>query len=129
MCGRGLLFIASFVLVWTMPGLRADPLEAVEAPRHVGEVATVCGFVASARYVSEAMGAPTFIDFGGAYPKAAFTALILGGDRPKFRAPETTLEGKQVCVTGEIRVYRGTPQMILTHPDQLNVKPSAHAAP
>ncbi len=124
MCVRGPCLIVTFALVlgWMTTSLRADPLEPVETARHIGEIATVCGLVASTKYVPEATGAPTFLDFGSAYPRAVFTALILGGDRPKFGAPEKTLGGKRVCVTGQITVYGGTPQVVLTQPDQLGVQ-------
>ena len=112
---------------WAVVSARADPLAPVDAASHVGEVATVCGLVASTKYAPQSIGAPTFLDFGSAYPNAAFTAVILGSDRAKFGAPEKTLQGKEVCVRGEIRVYEGAPQVILTQPDQLaqNAKPYA----
>jgi hypothetical protein len=105
---------------WTMVSARGDPLAPVDAADHVGEVATVCGLIASTKYAPQSMGAPTFLDFGSAYPNAAFTAVILGSDRAKFGTPEKTLQGKEICVRGEIRVYKGTPQIILTQPDQLD---------
>jgi hypothetical protein len=131
MCVRGLLLIAPFVVVSgsMTTSLRADPLAPTDAATHVGEVATVCGLIASTKYAPEAMGAPTFLDFGSPYPKAVFTALILGGDRAKFRAPEKTLGGKEVCVTGQIRLYAGTPQVILTQPEQLREQATAQAGP
>jgi DNA/RNA endonuclease YhcR with UshA esterase domain len=33
--------------------------------------------------------------------------------------PETSLRGKRVCVTGQIRDYRGKPEIILNDPSQL----------
>lgn len=110
------------VVGWTTATVRADPLTLEDAASHLGEVATVCGVVASTKYVPQSAGAPTFLDFGSAYPNAVFTALILGGDRAKFGAPEKALRGKEVCVTGQIRLYGGIPQVILTRPDQLNDK-------
>jgi len=111
--------------VWASVSARADPLAPADAAGHVGEVTTICGLVASAKYAPQSIGAPTFLDFGSAYPRAAFTAVILGGDRAKFGAPEKTLQGKEVCVSGEVRIYKGTPQIILTHPDQLYASPRA----
>jgi len=114
----------AFLLFAALPGwavsVRADPLRPVDAARHVGEVVTICGFVASTKYTPQSFGAPTFLDFGGTYPNAVFTALILGDDRAKFGAPEKSLQGREVCVTGEIRDYQGTPQVILTRPEQLD---------
>lgn len=124
---REVLLFFSFAALpgWATVSVRADPLSPVDAASHVGEVATVCGLVASTKYAPQSIGAPTFLDFGGTYPNAAFTALILGSDRAKFGDPEKTLQGKEVCVRGEIRVYQGTPQVILTRPDQLDAGPRA----
>jgi hypothetical protein len=122
---RALFVISPLIAVSAWTTARADPLAPVDAAGHVGQVATVCGLVASTKYAPQSFGAPTFLDFGSAYPNAVFTALILGGDRAKFGAPERTLGGKQVCVTGQVRLYSGTPQVILTQPDQLNEKGSA----
>jgi hypothetical protein len=87
-----------------------------DAATHVGETATVCGVVAS---VKSAPGS-TFLDLGKPYPNEVFTAVILDYDRVKFGTPETTLRGKRVCVTGQIRDYRGEPEIILTDPSQLS---------
>jgi hypothetical protein len=97
----------------------AATVSAEDAPRHVGETATVCGVVASAKFASSTRSQPTFLDFDKPYPNAVFTAVIFGDDRPKFGTPETSLGGKRVCVTGQIRDYRGRREIIVTDPSQL----------
>ena len=110
-------------LAFVMPALaQADPLAPEDAAKHVGEKATVCGVVASAKYAPRSGGRPTFLDFVKPYPDTIFTALILGTDRPKFGTPETAVQGKEVCVTGEIKLYDGKPEIILTDPNQLVAK-------
>jgi hypothetical protein len=93
-----------------------------EAGSHLGEVATVCGVVASATYAANAPMAPTFLDLGKPYPNQIFTAVILGNDRSKFGMPETSMREKNVCVTGEIFLYQGNPEIILHDPTQLREK-------
>jgi DNA/RNA endonuclease YhcR with UshA esterase domain len=95
------------------------PISPEDATSHVGETATVCGVVASAKFAANSRSQPTFIDLGKAYPNAAFTAVIFGDDRAKFGTPETALRGKRVCVTGQIRDCRGKPEIILSDPSQL----------
>jgi len=90
-----------------------------DAASHVGESATVCGIVASAKFATGSRAQPTFLDLGKPYPNSAFTAVIFGDDRAKFGTPETTLRGKRICVTGQIRDYRGKPEIILNDPSQL----------
>ena len=101
-----------------LPAMSAE-VPAADAARHVGEVATVCGVVASAKFDSELPSQPTFLDFEKAYPDQVFTVVIFGGDRGKFGTPETTLRGKRVCVTGKIQQKSGMPEIILNDPKQL----------
>ena len=107
-----------------MLGLAAASAGAAElgpgdAARHVGETATVCGVVASAKYLSRSATKPTLLDLGEPYPDEIFTVVIFGRDRAKFGTPETTLKGRRVCVTGKIEEYRGMPEIVLADPGQL----------
>jgi hypothetical protein len=90
-----------------------------EAPKHLGELATVCGMVASANYAAGSRGRPTFLNLDKAYPNQTFTAVIWDEDRGSFGTPESTLLGKRVCATGVIQLYRGKPEIILREPRQL----------
>ena len=90
-----------------------------EAARHVGQTGTVYGLAASTRYASRSRGRPTFLNFGRPYPHQDFTVVIWGDDRAKFGESEITDRGKRVCATGEIRLYRRKPEMIVHNPSQL----------
>jgi hypothetical protein len=116
----GLFTLAAFIL--SVVVAHAAPLNPEEAGSHIGENATVCGVVASATYAAQAPMAPTFLDLGKPYPNQIFTAVIFGNDRPKFGAPETSMPQKNVCVTGEIFLYQGNPEIILHDPTQLREK-------
>lgn len=100
------------------PASAAD-LQAADAAKHIGETATVCGAVASAKYDADLKAQPTFLDFEKPYPDQVFTVVIFGSDRAKFGTPESSLRGKQICVTGKIQDRSGLPQMILNDPKQL----------
>ncbi len=94
-------------------------ITAREAKDHVGENQTVCGKVVSTRYASGSKGQPTFLNLDEPYPKEIFTILIWGEDRSKFGTPETDYRDKNVCVTGKITSYRGTPEIVATEPSQI----------
>jgi len=104
--------------LWAFSVSAAD-LRAEDAARHVGETATVCGVVASAKFDSELQSQPTFLDFAKPYPDQVFTAVIFGADRTKFGTPETSLRGKRVCVTGKIQQQHEMPEIVLSDPKQL----------
>jgi hypothetical protein len=97
----------------------AQSITAEAAASHIGQTATVCGLVASARYASRSRGKPTFLNLGAPYPAQVFTAVIWGEDRDKFGQPASSYTGKRICVTGRIALYRGTPEIILRDPAML----------
>ena len=95
---------------------------AAEAARHVGERRTVCGEVASTRYLPSVDGEPTFLNLGRPYPNQVFTVLVWGDDRPRFdRPPEERFRDRRICVTATIRKHRGTPQVIVRRPEQIEI--------
>jgi len=112
------LFIASVVLLWAFSA-NAAPLTAAEASGHVGENATICGVVASAKYAATSRSQPTFLDIDKPYPNEPFTVVIFGGDRPKFGQPELALQGKRICVTGKIQLYKGKPEVVVHDPGEI----------
>jgi hypothetical protein len=98
-------------------------IPAAEAAHHVGEVATVCGHVASAAHITTVKGSPTFLNVGRPYPDQDFTVVIWESARARFeRPPERTFDRKAVCVTGRIEEYRGRPQIVVDDPEQIWVE-------
>jgi hypothetical protein len=97
-------------------------IPASEAGQHVGENATVCGNVASTRYLSNSHSKPTFLNLGRPYPYQEFTVVIWPEDRPQFGHPEDTYLGKNICISGEISSYRGAPQIVARYPSQIHEK-------
>lgn len=98
----------------------APRIPAAEAAHHVGELATVCGHVASAAHITSVKGAPTFLNVGRPYPDQDFTAVIWESARARFeRPPERMFDRKSICVTGRIETYRGRPQIVVDDPEQI----------
>ncbi|HXZ01685.1 MAG TPA: hypothetical protein VEI03_16940 [Stellaceae bacterium] len=118
---RCLVALAALLLLAAAPA--AATLSAEEAAHHVGETATVCGTVASARFAERSRAQPTFLNLGKPYPDQLFTIVIFGRDREKFGTPESTLLHQRVCATGAIKLYEGRPEMIVEDPAQLGKSP------
>ena len=97
-------------------------LTAPEAKDHIGEQATVCGKVASARYAATTRGKPTFLNLDKPYPSQVFTILIWGDNRAKFGIPEEQYRDKQICVTGKITEYRSGPEIVVSDPQNIEVQ-------
>jgi hypothetical protein len=98
------------------------PITATAAKDHIGEEATVCGEVASARYAASSRGRPTFLSLDKAYPNEPFTVVIWGENRAKFGKPEQAYKDKEICITGKIETYKGKPQIVAGDPVQIQSK-------
>lgn len=101
---------------------QSGKITSADAKNHIGEKETVCGHVAGTRYSDKSKGQPTFLDLDGRYPNSAFTILIWGSDRAKFGQPETKYADADVCVSGTITSYRGSPEIVATDPVQITKK-------
>jgi len=112
------MLVLALLLAAAAP-VRAQNIDATEAKAHVGQTVTVQGTV-SAVHTIAGVGV-TFIDMGARYPDVTFTAVILPGDAAKF-PDAASLEGKDVAITGVVRLYQGKPDILLQDATQLTVK-------
>lgn len=127
----GLCVIA---VLFTFSAVAQLRIEAEEARNHLGEVVTVCAKVYSARYLESAKTKPTLLNLGGAYPKQLLTVAIFDADRSKFPfKPEEYYPNQEVCVTGKLLDYKGSPEIIVQSPEQIKLsieeRTSAAAGP
>jgi DNA/RNA endonuclease YhcR with UshA esterase domain len=114
------LVVCGYLFAGFTVGQGNKKIRASEAGQHIHERATVCGNVASSRYLSKSRSQPTFLNLGKSYPNQDFTVVIWPEDRPQFGHPEDTYLGKNICVSGEISSYRGTPQIVARYPSQIH---------
>lgn len=84
----------------------------------IGEIATICGMVGSARFADTVRGQPTYINLGPAFPEHVFTIVIWGENRYKF-TPKPEFTDGSLCVKGRIEDYKGIPQIVVTSPEQI----------
>jgi len=99
-------------------------ITAEEAKQHVQETNTVCGVVASTRYLTRSK--LTFLNLGRAYPDQPFTAVIPDAVRAKFKnPPEDLFKGKTICVTGLITTHNDKPQIVIDDPAQIEERETA----
>jgi len=106
-------------------GARVDApvrIGAREAAGHVGELATVCGTVASGRYMAEGSRI-TLLNLDAPHPNEPFTLVIKAADRERFGTPEVAWKGRRICVTGTIENYRGKPQIVARSREQVALDP------
>ena len=112
----------ALALLWPSATLlAADPIPSAQAKDHIGESATVCGNVASTRYLQTGSRI-TFLNFDKPGPDHPFTAVIYDENRSKFGLPEKDYRDKDVCVTGKIQEYNHKPEIVLTDPKQITIQ-------
>jgi hypothetical protein len=117
-----ILVLSILILAFAASVSAQETISAVDAVRFIGQQKTVCGMVASVHQAARSKGQPTFLNLDKPYPHQVFTVLIWGSDRGKFEQPPETLSGKEICVTGMIQSYRGSPEIIMRDPSQIKVK-------
>jgi hypothetical protein len=97
---------------WNDPELRA------------GQRTAVAGPVARVSFEPEVGGAPTFVNLGNAYPDPErFDVVIYREVSEQFDArPDEALDGRLVCVQGQVRDRDGVLQIILEAPAYLTAR-------
>jgi DNA/RNA endonuclease YhcR with UshA esterase domain len=111
-----------FLLALCTEVIQAETVEIADsdASKHIGDVVTVRGIVGNV-YTSRAGN--TFVNFGRPYPNQTFTAVIFRKNALLFPNVHS-LEGSEVFVTGEVRLYKGKPEIILETSSQLRTSSS-----
>jgi DNA/RNA endonuclease YhcR with UshA esterase domain len=112
-------FIVALLFTMTAAPALAETIPAAEAKNHIDKDVTVEGVVSEVHHA--ASGRAIFIEIGGRYPSNQFSAVIFKDNFNKFSTADS-LAGKTVDVTGQIKDYRGRPEIILEDPAQLKVK-------
>jgi DNA/RNA endonuclease YhcR with UshA esterase domain len=88
------------------------------ASKHIGEKVVVCSEV----YGVKSLDKVTFINLGASYPNSPLTIVIFAKDRPNFKESPEKLYGNQpICVTGELKEYKGKAEIIVERPDEIVV--------
>jgi hypothetical protein len=99
----------------------ASTLTPSEAAKHVGENATVCGVVVGVHTAKSSKGSPTFVNLDKTYPNQVFTILIWQSDLSKFSPAPASWDGKRVCATGTISLYRNVPEIVAREAGQISL--------
>jgi hypothetical protein len=93
------------------PGTLSD----TEARSHIGDSATVVGVVVTVKRVRSGN---IYLNFGADYPHQTLSGAILDPQDPALLQLDS-LAGKRVAIRGVIRLYRGTPEILIERHDQI----------
>jgi len=84
--------------------------------KYVGKKVTLCDTVYSYKIFSDTL---TMLNMGGKYPNQKFTVVITGKE---IVLNFDNINGKHICVTGDLSSYKGKPEVLIYHPDQIEFK-------
>ena len=86
-----------------------------------GKIITVCNKV-TGTYVTKGVEKTTFLNFGN-FPSQLFTVVIYEEDLKNFRySPAEFLNGKNICVTGDVIMHDSGPEIIVESEEQIFVR-------
>jgi hypothetical protein len=89
----------------------AKTIDIKDAANHIDEYAKVCAVV----YGYKALDGLTLVNLGASYPDQLMTVVLKGA----AKEAAASIDGKPICVTGKIILYKGKPEIIVTDPGQL----------
>jgi hypothetical protein len=86
---------------------------------YIGQTVKVCTKI----YGTKELSSVTFLNCGAAYPNSPLTAVIFKSDLANFKNnPAEYYDGKTVCITGKVVLYKEKPEIILKDETQIEVK-------
>jgi len=114
-----IFLLISSICLWQISFSQTVPLDSVKF--YEGKEITVCSKVMDT-YVSKSEDATTFINFGNPYPHSKFSVVIFEKDITNFKyTPSEYLKGKNVCVSGKVKIFKGKPEIIVSYEAQITI--------
>jgi hypothetical protein len=92
-------------------------IDVKDAKNHIGETVKICTKIYGGRFFPR--DTLTLLNAGDYYPASPLTLVIRADARHEFKEPETYYKGKNVCVTGQVDLFKGRPEIIISHKDQI----------
>ena len=116
---RFMLIICAFLAFETVSG--QTTVAATDLKYCEGKVITVCQKV-TGTFMTKTPEKTTFLNFGN-FPNQLFTVVIYEEDLKNFKYnPAEYLKDKEVCVIGDVVLRDSGPEIIVEHPEQIQVK-------
>ena len=96
------------------------PIDSIST--YIGETIKVCDKVAGT-FVTKSDKPLTYLNLGADFPNAKLTIVIFHKDLVNFPlTPSDHYKGMNICITGDLTIYKDRPQIIANKPDQIEIK-------
>lgn len=100
---------------------KSTSVDVTKASEYEGKLVSICAKVFSTKVLDS--NGMTFLNVGGAFPNSPLTIVIYGDSLENFNfKPANYYKGKDICVTGKIKIYKGKPEIIVTKASEIKVK-------
>lgn len=109
-----LISLISFLVSSQISYARDNSIRTYEAANYIGQTKTVCGTISGTKLTEKAF----FINLDGSYPNQAFTNVIFKSSINLFDMTIFSI-GNHICTNGQIKSYKGKPEIILNTPNQI----------
>lgn len=110
--------LLTFLLFLTLAAAKAQTITPEQAKDSIGKTVTVCGEVTGTHSTDKV----SFLNLGGKYPNNAFTVVVFAADVTKLSYQLSTLNGKNICVSGKVKDYNGKPEIVVEDEKQITIK-------
>jgi hypothetical protein len=111
------LVIISLLVAFTSYCQTTISIDSVK--EYIGKTVTVCSTV----FGTKALEKITFINLGAAHPNSPLTVVVMAKDYTNFTTPPAPLyANKKLCVTGEIKEFKGKIEMAITKPGDVKIE-------
>jgi hypothetical protein len=122
--------ISVLTLIFTTSFLTAQTEISIDSvSAYIGKTVKVCDKVAGTFVTKpvpqQAVGEKpvSYLNLGADYPNTKLTIVIFQKDLINFPiTPSDHYKGMNVCVTGEVGVYKERPQIVVMSPSQIEIK-------
>ena len=114
------LLLAAVLFTWHLWAQNTVPADSLS--NYEGQLIRVCATV-TGTHVSTGKSETTFINFGEPFPKHSFSLVIFQKDAESFSyKPAEFLDGKNICITGKVKLFKGKPEIIVYNEKQIRVE-------
>ncbi|MBK8518433.1 MAG: hypothetical protein IPL55_19760 [Saprospiraceae bacterium] len=115
-------FFTTFCIILLSQFTFAQKLVSIDSiSTHIGENIKVCDKVAGT-FVTKSDKPLTYLNLGADFPNAKLTIVIFQQDLVNFPlTPSDHYKGMNICITGELTIYKDRPQIIANKPEQIEL--------
>jgi S1/P1 Nuclease len=93
-------------------------ITAEDAEKYIGKKVIVCSMVYSVKELPNI----NFINLGARFPDNPLTIVVFPDDKRNFKQGLGVYDGKNICITGVIKEYKGNPEIIITDPQDISIQ-------